>query len=125
MSRDQKKLRVAVTGGSGKLGRASIKLLLDAGYVVVSLDAVAPRDLLCRFTRIDFTDYGQVLEAFTAIDGGCDSLDAVVHLAAIPGPSHAGNAKTFANNIVATSRPLATPELATSCRPLQKLASPL
>jgi nucleoside-diphosphate-sugar epimerase len=102
MSQDRAKQRVAVTGGSGKVGRASVRQLLESGYEVVNLDAVAPSEPLCRFTRIDFTDYGQVLEAFTAIDGGWEGLDAVVHLAAIPGPSHAGNAKTFANNAVST-----------------------
>ena len=57
---------------------------------------------VCRFTRIDFTDYGQTVEALTSIDGGYSGVDAVVHLAAIPGPSQAANAATFANNITST-----------------------
>jgi len=94
--------RVAVTGGSGKLGRAVVAELTAHGREVVNLDAVAPREPAGPFTRVDLTDYGQALEALTAIDSRYDRLDAVVHLAAIPGPGVAANAATFANNITAT-----------------------
>ncbi|MBV1849531.1 NAD-dependent epimerase/dehydratase family protein [Catellatospora tritici] len=90
---------VAVTGGSGKLGRAVVRELLAHGYDVVNLDLAAPREQLCPYTRIDFTDYGQAVEAFTAIDSRYRKVDAVVHLAAIPGPGVTGNAATFANNV--------------------------
>jgi nucleoside-diphosphate-sugar epimerase len=93
---------VAVTGGSGKLGRAVIAELLEHGWTVVNLDRVAPRDELCPFTRIDFTDYGQTIQALTALDARHTGVDAVVHLAAIPGPGVAANAATFANNITST-----------------------
>ncbi len=94
--------RVAVTGGSGKLGRAVVRELVEHGYDVVNLDAAPPRADLCPYTRIDLTDYGQTLEALTAIDSLYTQVDAVVHLAAIPGPGVAPNAATFANNIRAT-----------------------
>jgi nucleoside-diphosphate-sugar epimerase len=98
--------RVAVTGGSGKLGRAAISELLNHGWSVVNLDRVPPAEPLpeevCRFTRIDFTDYGQTVEALTSIDGGYTGVDALVHLAAIPGPSLSANAATFANNLTST-----------------------
>jgi nucleoside-diphosphate-sugar epimerase len=98
--------RVAVTGGSGKLGQAAIAELLAHGWTVVNLDRVPPSvpmpEEVCRFTRIDFTDYGQTVEALTSIDGGYSGVDAVVHLAAIPGPSLAANAATFANNLTCT-----------------------
>jgi nucleoside-diphosphate-sugar epimerase len=94
--------RVAVTGGSGKLGRAVVAELIAHGYEVTTLDAAAPREPAGPFTRVDLTDYGQALEALTAIDSRYDRLDAVVHLAAIPGPGVAANAATFANNITAT-----------------------
>ena len=90
--------RIVITGGSGKLGHASIKELLEHGYDVWNLDIAPPKEELCRYTRINFMDFGQVLEAFTEIDGGYQGVDAVVHLAAIPGPSHAANAHTFHNN---------------------------
>lgn len=94
--------RIAVTGGSGKLGRAVVADLREHGYDVVVLDAVVPPGWTEGVTRIDMTDYGQVLGAFTRLDDRYDSLDGVVHLAAIPAPGMAPNAATFANNVVST-----------------------
>jgi nucleoside-diphosphate-sugar epimerase len=95
-------MRVVVTGGSGKLGRAVVEDLASHGYDVANVDAVPPRDARSDFTRIDLTQYGQVVEALTRIDSRFDHVDAVVHLAAIPGPGNATNAATFANNVVAS-----------------------
>ena len=90
--------RVVITGGSGKVGRASTKELLRPGYEVINLDVSPPGEQLCRFTRVDFTDYGQVFEALSDLDGAYRGVDAVVHLAAIPGPGNAANAHLFHNN---------------------------
>jgi nucleoside-diphosphate-sugar epimerase len=94
--------RVVVTGGSGKLGRAVVAALVTEGWDVVNLDRVAPAEPLCPYTRIELTDYGQTVEALTAIDSRYSGVDAVVHLAAIPGPGVTANAVTFANNMTAT-----------------------
>jgi len=91
-------MRIAVTGGTGKLGRAVVASLRATGDEVINLDAAAVRPDI----RIDLTDYGQTIEALTAIDDRYDHIDAVVHLAAIPAPGITGNAATFQNNIVAT-----------------------
>jgi len=95
-------LQVVVTGGSGKLGRAVIDELVAHGNRVANVDAALPRDQQVPFTRVDLTDFGQVVEAFSRIDSRYDGVDAVVHLAAIPGPGNATNAATFANNVVGT-----------------------
>jgi nucleoside-diphosphate-sugar epimerase len=94
--------RVVVTGGSGKLGRAVVADLVEHGYDVINVDAVPPREALGPYTRIDLRDYGQVYEALSRIDDRYDRVDAVVHLAAIPGPGVATNAVTFANNVTAS-----------------------
>lgn len=94
--------RVVVTGGSGKLGAAVVDELVEHGYDVINIDRVPPRSESCPYTRIDLTDYGQVLEALSGIDTRYDRVDALVHLAAIPGPGQTGNAATFDNNIVST-----------------------
>jgi nucleoside-diphosphate-sugar epimerase len=94
--------RVVVTGGSGKLGRAVVDELLDHGYEVVNIDHAPPAAPRCPYTRIDLTDYGQTFEALSGIDARYPSVDAVVHLAAIPGPGAAANAATFANNVTAS-----------------------
>jgi nucleoside-diphosphate-sugar epimerase len=94
--------RVAVTGGSGKLGRAVVAELVEHGWEVHNLDLAAPAEPICPHTRVDLTDYGQVVEALGGIDTRYDGIEAVVHLAAIPGPGVAGNAATFANNVTST-----------------------
>jgi nucleoside-diphosphate-sugar epimerase len=94
--------RVAVTGGSGKLGRAAVAELLAHGWEVVNLDAAAPREELCPFIRVDLTDFGQAVGALTAVDDRHRGLDALVHLAAIPAPGLVPNTTVFAHNVVAT-----------------------
>ena len=94
---------VAVTGSSGKLGRHVVRDLHEHGYRIVALDRVPdPSSVADAAVRVDLTDYGQVLEALTAVDDRHDGVDAVVHLAAIPAPGLTTNAVTFANNITAT-----------------------
>jgi len=94
---------VAVTGASGKLGRHVVRDLHDHGYRVVALDRVPDQGSPAQASvRVEFTDHGQVLEAFTAVDDRYQGVDAVVHLAAIPAPGLATNAVTFANNITAS-----------------------
>ncbi|MEO3750103.1 NAD(P)-dependent oxidoreductase [Streptomyces sp. B6B3] len=94
--------RVVVTGGSGKLGRAVVRELLDHGWDVVNLDLVPPAEPLCPFVRVDLTDYGQTVGALTAVDDRYDRVDAVAHLAAVPAPGLVPNAAVFGNNITAT-----------------------
>ncbi len=95
--------RVVVTGGSGKLGRAVVSELKEHGYEVINLDRVRPSHYQgAAFTEIELTDYGQVVEALTAIDTRYESIDAVVHLAAIPGPGWRPNALTFGHNVTAS-----------------------
>jgi nucleoside-diphosphate-sugar epimerase len=92
-------MRIVVTGGSGKLGRATVAELLAHDHEVWNVDLVPSRDPAARFTRVDLTDMGQVYELFRGIDEGWERVDALVHLAAIPGPAQAPNAALFANNI--------------------------
>ncbi|MFF0151629.1 NAD-dependent epimerase/dehydratase family protein [Micromonospora sp. NPDC005203] len=98
--------RVVVTGATGKLGRAVVAHLRAVGVDVLAVDRAGgrdPRDVDGEFLLADLTDYGQVVEAFT---GGADehagTVDAIVHLAAVPAPGLRSNATTFANNSAAT-----------------------
>jgi nucleoside-diphosphate-sugar epimerase len=93
---------VAVTGSSGKLGRAVVTHLVDEGWDVVALDRVPSTRSDVVSTVVDLTDFGQTLEALTGIDDRHDGVDAVVHLAAIPAPGLRTNATTFANNMTTT-----------------------
>jgi nucleoside-diphosphate-sugar epimerase len=93
---------VAVTGGSGKLGRAVVAALIEEGWTVINFDRVPSSDSRARFIRTDLTDYGQVVETLSGIDEVHRGVDAVVHLAAIPGATFAPNVATFDNNLVST-----------------------
>jgi nucleoside-diphosphate-sugar epimerase len=93
-------MRIAVTGSAGKLGSTVVQVLREAGEAVVALDVSGPR--ADGFTRVDFTDYGQTVDALLGIDGVHDGLDAVVHLAASPAPGLLPDSATFHNNMTAT-----------------------
>ncbi|MFC5380043.1 NAD-dependent epimerase/dehydratase family protein [Aquipuribacter nitratireducens] len=98
---------VAVTGGSGKLGRAVVADLVAHGEDVVVLDRVVPALPTAGpgsavAVRTDLTDYGQVLGALAGVDERHDGVDAVVHLAAVPAPGLVPNAALFTNNVPST-----------------------
>ena len=92
--------KVLVTGGSGKLGRAVLKDLVQNGYSVLNVDQAPPREAIAPFVRADLNDFGQVVQLVTgSVDERGGPFDAVVHLAAIPAPGLQPNARTFANNV--------------------------
>ena len=105
-------MRIIVTGGSGKLGRAVVDELVVHGHEVWNLDAVPSPRPGARFTRTDLADAGQVYDAFATMDEAFRPADAVVHLAAIPAPSLAPNAALFGNNIRSTYHVFAAARLA-------------
>ena len=88
-------MKIAVTGGSGKAGRYTIRELLDHGHQATNLDRVAPEQPLCRTVRLDLADLGQVYGALVG-------HDAVVHLAAIPSPGGVPPEVVFHNNVMST-----------------------
>jgi nucleoside-diphosphate-sugar epimerase len=98
--------KIAVTGGSGKAGRAVVRDLLEHGHDVLNVDRVpspesSTPDSPAPFLRADVTDFGQALEA---LSGGetLPGIEAVVHLAAIPSPVHATPDQVFRTNITST-----------------------
>lgn len=93
-------MRVAVTGGSGKLGRSVVRRLGEDGHEVTNLDRTGTRGR--GFTEVDLRDYGQVVDVLLGLEDRHSGFDAVVHLAAIPAPGHAPDAATFENNMQAT-----------------------
>ncbi|WP_375598017.1 NAD-dependent epimerase/dehydratase family protein [Devosia sp. Naph2] len=95
--------KVLVTGGSGKLGRAVLRDLVEHGYDVLNLDQQALPEPICPSVRVDLSNFGEVS---SAILGGVDErggpFDAVVHLAAIPAPGLSANARTLTNNVTSS-----------------------
>jgi nucleoside-diphosphate-sugar epimerase len=99
--------KIAVTGGSGKAGRAVLRDLRDRGHDVLNIDVVPAPELSSHpeddipFLRADVTDFGQALEA---LSGGetLPGIESVVHLAAIPSPAHATPDQVFRTNATST-----------------------
>lgn len=98
--------RIAVTGGSGKAGRAVVCDLAQRGHEVLNIDLASSPDSYSPeapipFLRADVTDFGQALEA---LGGGhtLPGIEAVVHLAAIPSPAHATPDQVFRTNVTST-----------------------
>ncbi|WP_349428732.1 NAD(P)-dependent oxidoreductase [Microbacterium sp. LWS13-1.2] len=93
-------MRIALTGSSGKLGTVVARELRAAGHDVLGIDVVGTRGP--DFVQVDLTDYGQVVDALTAVGDRHDGFDAVVHLGAIPAPGIRSDVATFHNNMNAT-----------------------
>jgi nucleoside-diphosphate-sugar epimerase len=95
--------RVLVTGGSGKLGRACVRDLVEHGLDVFNADTVPSKDNLCPFRQVDFEDMAQTIQVISAMDfGHCRSVDAIVHLAAIPMPGVEPNETVVRINTMTT-----------------------
>jgi nucleoside-diphosphate-sugar epimerase len=101
-------MKIVVTGGSGKAGRAVVSDLQRQGHDVLNVDVKPspesyhyPDGSPVPFFEADLTDYGQALEALAGGEA-MDGIEAVVHLAAIPAPQMAPPAHIFATNTVST-----------------------
>jgi nucleoside-diphosphate-sugar epimerase len=99
-------LKVAVTGGSGKAGRAIVRGLLERGHEVLNVDLrpsaeSSTPESPAPFLYADVTDFGETLEAISGGDR-LPGIQAVVHLAAIPSPVHATSDLVFRTNIAST-----------------------
>lgn len=93
---DKKKIRVVITGSSGRVGRQVMRELMSAGFHCTGVDVAADiqfnsdGDFLHR--RADLTDFGQTVDTLS----GCD---VVVHLANIAYPGLYPDHRTFSDNV--------------------------
>ena len=93
-------MRVLITGARGKVGTATTAALIGAGHEVTCTDMM--RGVFERadpnepaYIQADLSNPG---DAFAVVRG----MDAVVHAAAIPDPTHNPPATVFQNNLMAT-----------------------
>jgi nucleoside-diphosphate-sugar epimerase len=86
---------IVVTGGSGRLGRVVVAHLLEQGYRVRSLDRAGrpaePPAEGVSFVDLDLNDLAALIEAVRG-------ADAIIHLAAFPGPWGQPPGVVYANN---------------------------
>lgn len=107
-------MKIAVTGASGRLGRAVLELALAEDHQVTAIDrapivaagaaGAADRDGV-RSRTVDLTDYAQFLDA-------AEGADALIHLAAYTSPGGAPEPVVHNNNVVASYNALAVAEAA-------------
>jgi len=93
-------MRIAITGGSGELGRTLTPYLIEQGHSVVSIDRALPAASPPSAHRPDFIvadtrDFGQ----FVASIRGCDGL---IHLAAHRSPLNMLDHVVYADNTVSS-----------------------
>jgi nucleoside-diphosphate-sugar epimerase len=74
-----KRLRIAVTGGSGRIGQAVVKELVSRGHSVINIDRRPPEDRSVKFHFIDIRSREQLQPVL-------EGMDAVAHLAENPNP---------------------------------------
>ena len=90
-------MKIALTGGSGRIGRAIADEALEQGLTVVSIDRAEPPEPDNRegitYISADMCDYEAMVEAFR----GCD---AVIHMGAIPAPGRNPDHEIHNNNVV-------------------------
>jgi len=88
-------MKLAITGGSGGIGRAITAMALADGHIVVSLDRVEPTERTPGVTYVlgEVADYDLLVRAFA----GCDAM---IHMAAIPAPFQHPDHVVHNNNVV-------------------------
>jgi UDP-glucose 4-epimerase len=94
-------MRIAVTGAAGRIGRATLQELKEAGHTAWALDrALAPEGSARRSFFCDLSEPGSVYGALGAmkVEGG---VDGVIHLGAYPNLSHNPAEHVFVNNTAA------------------------
>jgi UDP-glucose 4-epimerase len=86
------KFRVAVTGGSGRIGSKVVRALWQRGHDVINIDRRVPRETTARFCYADLRQRAQLQPLL-------EQVDALCHLAEIPNVSaHYAPEELFIHN---------------------------
>ena len=87
-------MRIAVTGGSGLVGRHLVAHLAP-DHNVANLDIARPEKDLAEYVPSDILD---LVDLTRALEG----VDAVVHAAGVPGPTHGTEVELIETNVEGT-----------------------
>lgn len=90
-------MRVLITGGSGRIGRYTVREFVAAGHQVTSVDVVPAQLEGAATLRADLTDAGQVYQTLTMA-----RAEAVVHLGAWANSGIVPHSLTYGDNVRGT-----------------------
>jgi NAD(P)-dependent dehydrogenase (short-subunit alcohol dehydrogenase family) len=89
-------MKVLVTGANGLIGKVTVRYLLERGYSVRAIDIAEETDLEdVEYAACDVREY-------TALQQQMRGCETVVHLAALPSPTHDIGPVTFDINVTGT-----------------------
>lgn len=90
-------MRIAVTGAAGRVGAAVAEFAMSQGHEVLALDRadMPPMVRVTHYERVDVRDYD-------AVRASLDGCDALIHLAAIPGPGARPDDVVHNTNVVSS-----------------------
>lgn len=87
-------MKVVVTGAAGKIGRWTVRAILNAGHDVIASDRILSEESASKnFIQAELRDYGQVCQLLMG-------SNAVVHLANIPTDVRNTSQAIFENNML-------------------------
>lgn len=87
-------MKIVVTGAAGKIGRWTVRTLLEAGHDVIASDRIMTEESASKsFVQAELRDYGQVCQLLM-------QAEAVVHLANIPTDIRNTSQAIFENNML-------------------------
>ncbi|HEY4553727.1 MAG TPA: NAD(P)-dependent oxidoreductase [Bacillaceae bacterium] len=87
-------VKIVVTGAAGKIGRWTVRTLLQAGHDVIATDKKLREESASKkFIQVELRDYGQVCQLLKG-------SDAVVHLGNIPTDVRNTSQAIFENNML-------------------------
>jgi UDP-glucose 4-epimerase len=88
-------MKIAITGGSGAVGRAVVATALAQGHSAVNIDRTPPKEPQpgVPFLQVDTSDFADLKAAMA----GCEAL---IHLAAIPSPGGRPDHVVHNSNVV-------------------------
>ncbi|MEX1018141.1 MAG: NAD(P)-dependent oxidoreductase [Litorilinea sp.] len=87
-------MNIAITGGSGRIGRYVVREFAHAGYAVTNFDLQRAPHAPGDFLQVDMTDAGQVYQALART-----KAEAVVHLGAWPNAGMVPDTRTYTENV--------------------------
>lgn len=102
------RMRIAVTGGHGKIGKILVPYLESKGYDVFVIDRDEALSLDENYMKADLANFGETLDALSSKDKDVyahadrEAFDVIVHLSSMPHPRMVPDSDEFRLNMMVT-----------------------